>query len=165
MIEERTVSYGKYQLKIFNSPVVFLNIKNRKEVSMGKRSGLKPAVVHRLIRLLADEQKRSHNDRDTCKRDNSQSLHQPLMRHQPQSLQWRRLPLFGIICSMYAFFCFPILLYGALCHLTSVQQCIYSWSEQKSQRCFFRHKESAIKRAAAVYVVNREDRGRTASHK
>ncbi len=35
MIEERTVSYGKYQLKIFNSPVVFLNIKNRKEVSMG----------------------------------------------------------------------------------------------------------------------------------
>lgn len=148
--------------------VVFLlspKYKNRNEVSMCKQSGLKHAAVQQLSRLLADGQKRSHDDRDTWKRDNSQSLRQPLMRHQPPSLRWRRLPLCGIICLMYAFFCFSMLLYGALCHLTPVQQCIYSRSEQKSQRFLFRHRELAIKRVVAVNVVNREDRGSAASHK
>ena len=132
---------------------------------MGKQSGLKHTAVQQLIRPLIDGQKRSHDDENTRKRDNSQNLRQPLMRHQPQSLRWRRPSLCDIICSIDAFFCFLMLLYGALCHLTPVQQCIYSWSEQKSQRFFFRHKESAIKRVAAVYVVSREDRGSAASHK
>jgi integrase len=62
MIEERRFFLRKVQLrKILNSPtgyVLFLS-KNRKEISMGKRPGLKYAAVQQLDSLMANGQKRS----------------------------------------------------------------------------------------------------------